>query len=582
MKKFGDEQSNLLDQFERLTFEVQLNQAILGRSLSEPSTMGGSKMPLPSSMAQPPTAPPPPLVSQVRQGRRGWGFHKVLKKFLKPIFRRKGGSSGKKKMPADPKDQRNPVCFKFTSSIINGGIPSSYTTNPTRRIPSIVLSLVKRNQGVDKRPNRLQVTNLVDRIKALPTKERSEIIAKVEQVSNSLTICEFNDLLMAFVVAEEPDLALKFFANISSYGLVPDSQTLSIIIRCYCKNNNLDEAQRVLDGMVENGLNPNFATITIFINYLCKKGRLQRALKVLEVMGRIGYKPTVQIYNCLLKGLCYVGRVEEAVDVLLEIKKGEVKPDIYTYTAVMDGLCKVGRSDEAMELLVEALELGLKPDVVTFNTLFTGYSREGRPLEGIGVLKQMKEGDCRPDYISYKTLLHGLLKWEKARAAVRFYNEMVGIGFKVEESTMNTLVRGLCRTSCRKKGLLKDAHQLFEKMKCEGLVIDPSTYELMIQTLCIGKKTDEARINLKEMIEMGYSPGKVTLNNVIQALCEEGKVIEALPILVHANEEGRVPSSFSYNLLIGELNEQGNKLGACNVYGAALKRGMIPSRKPRQ
>lgn len=106
MKKFGDEQSNLLDQFERLTFEVQLNQAILGRSLSEPSTMGGSKMPLPSSMAQPPTAAPPPLVSQVRQGRRGWGFHKVLKKFLKPIFRRKGGSSGKKKMPADPKDQR--------------------------------------------------------------------------------------------------------------------------------------------------------------------------------------------------------------------------------------------------------------------------------------------------------------------------------------------------------------------------------------------------------------------------------------------------------------------------------------------
>lgn len=101
MKKFGDEQSNLLDQFERLTFEVQLNQAILGRSLSEPSTTVRSKMPLPFSVAQ----PPPPLVSQVRQGRRGSGFQKVLKKLLKPIFGRKG-SRGKKEMSTNPKDHR--------------------------------------------------------------------------------------------------------------------------------------------------------------------------------------------------------------------------------------------------------------------------------------------------------------------------------------------------------------------------------------------------------------------------------------------------------------------------------------------
>ncbi|VFQ88723.1 unnamed protein product [Cuscuta campestris] len=35
VKRFGDEQSTLLDQYERLTFEVQLNRAILGRSFSD-------------------------------------------------------------------------------------------------------------------------------------------------------------------------------------------------------------------------------------------------------------------------------------------------------------------------------------------------------------------------------------------------------------------------------------------------------------------------------------------------------------------------------------------------------------------
>ncbi|CAN0846893.1 hypothetical protein LINGRAHAP2_LOCUS4681, partial [Linum grandiflorum] len=41
LKRFGDEHSTLVDQFERLSFEVQLNQAILARSLSEPGVEGG-------------------------------------------------------------------------------------------------------------------------------------------------------------------------------------------------------------------------------------------------------------------------------------------------------------------------------------------------------------------------------------------------------------------------------------------------------------------------------------------------------------------------------------------------------------
>ncbi|KAF3447953.1 hypothetical protein FNV43_RR08660 [Rhamnella rubrinervis] len=99
MKKFGDEQSTLLDQFERMSFEIQLNQAMLGRSLSEPGTMvKSSKVPPPASVGA-----PPPLVSQVRQGRtRGSASYKFLKKLLRPIFAKKG-RGGKKEVP-DPKD----------------------------------------------------------------------------------------------------------------------------------------------------------------------------------------------------------------------------------------------------------------------------------------------------------------------------------------------------------------------------------------------------------------------------------------------------------------------------------------------
>ncbi|KAK7260126.1 hypothetical protein RIF29_25908 [Crotalaria pallida] len=103
-KRFGDEQSTLLDQFERLSFEAHLNRAMLQRSLSEPG--------LPRScLAQSQTIP---MVTQVKQGRarrhpRGSGFYKVLRKLLKPILGRK---SGTRKQVNDPKD---PLSWKAFS-----------------------------------------------------------------------------------------------------------------------------------------------------------------------------------------------------------------------------------------------------------------------------------------------------------------------------------------------------------------------------------------------------------------------------------------------------------------------------------
>ncbi|KAF5471438.1 hypothetical protein F2P56_008228 [Juglans regia] len=445
------------------------------------------------------------------------------------------------------------------------------------------LIYVNRNHLVDPRTSSFQVPDFVGTIGSLPTEERTEFLTAYIKDTEFRTISNFNDLLMALLIAEEPDLALKLFSDLSSYASIePDSWTFSIVSRCYCKKNHLDEAQRVLDHMVEErGFHPDVATITMLINGFCKRGKLQRAFELLHFMGRIGCEPTVRTYNCLLKGMCYVGRVEEAFEMLIKIKES-MKPDIYTYTAVMDGFCKVGRSDEAMELLDEAEEMGLTPNVVSYNTLFQGYCKEGRPLEGIGVLKQMKQRNCMPDYICYSTLLHGLLKWGKIRSALRTYKEMVGDGFEVDERMMNTFLRRLCRRSWKEKDMLEDAYQVFEKMKKRFYVIDLSTYSLMIQALCTGKKIEQALDNLHDMIRMGHSPPIITFNSIIRALCAGGRVDEALLVLALMDEGRRMPNRISYNLLIEELNRRKWLLGACNIYGMALKRGVIPNRKPPQ
>ncbi|KAL9428613.1 hypothetical protein AB3S75_030572 [Citrus x aurantiifolia] len=178
-------------------------------------------------------------------------------------------------------------------------------------------------------PRSLQAQRFVDRIKASPLKERIDIFDSIKKDGTNWSVSDFNDLLMALVMLNEQDTAVKFFSEASSYGLAPNSWTFSIMIRCYCNKNDFFEARKVIDCMFDNGYHPNVTTFTILVNSLCKSGRLKEALEVLDQMGRIGCKPNIQTYNCLLKGLCYVGRVEEAYEMLMNVKNDGLTPDVY-------------------------------------------------------------------------------------------------------------------------------------------------------------------------------------------------------------------------------------------------------------
>lgn len=109
MKKFGDEKSTLLDEYERITFEIQLNQAILARSLSEPSRRSTT------TTTRPPLMAAADQQSFCRRHRRcGYGFHKVMKKLLKPILGKIKGDN-KEMMETPPKDPR--FWNKFSTSL---------------------------------------------------------------------------------------------------------------------------------------------------------------------------------------------------------------------------------------------------------------------------------------------------------------------------------------------------------------------------------------------------------------------------------------------------------------------------------
>ncbi|KAG9455197.1 hypothetical protein H6P81_008101 [Aristolochia fimbriata] len=84
--RIGDTRSSLLDEFERASFQARLNQAVLGRSFSEPHGSSQNRLRPPAIAVQ----------DHPRQSKKL--VPNALKKLLKPIFRRKEQTSKEEKV----------------------------------------------------------------------------------------------------------------------------------------------------------------------------------------------------------------------------------------------------------------------------------------------------------------------------------------------------------------------------------------------------------------------------------------------------------------------------------------------------
>ncbi|KAK4268415.1 hypothetical protein QN277_025078 [Acacia crassicarpa] len=104
---FGDEESDLLDRFERMWFEAHLNRAMQTRSLSLSSEPESA----PTTQGK---QPPPP-----RRRRSGPRFHRVLKKLINPILginsKISNNGSIRRRQVQDPPPPPHPITLKVFS-----------------------------------------------------------------------------------------------------------------------------------------------------------------------------------------------------------------------------------------------------------------------------------------------------------------------------------------------------------------------------------------------------------------------------------------------------------------------------------
>ncbi|CAH8339827.1 unnamed protein product [Eruca vesicaria subsp. sativa] len=354
-----------------------------------------------------------------------------------------------------------------------------------------------------------------------------------------------------------PDVDMYFTQH---DGERPNVVTYGALVDGFCKSHRVEEARKLLDAMSMGGCEPNEIVYDALIDGLCKVGKLEEAQEVKTEMSEHGFTATIYTYSSLIDRYFKMKR-QDLVSKVLSKMLDNCKPNVVIYTEMIDGLCKVGKTDEAYKLMKVMEENGCQPNVVTYTALIDGFGKIGKIETCLELVERMGSNGVAPNYVTYKVLIGHCCQNGVLDVAYNLLEEMKQTHWPTHTAGYRKVIEGFSKEFIESLGLLdeitKDDTAPFlsvyrllidNLIKAERLemaltlleevaTLSPtlanysSTYNMLIESLCLANKVDKAFQLFSNMTKKGASPDMETFCSLIKGLFRNRKISEALLLL---------------------------------------------------
>lgn len=228
-------------------------------------------------------------------------------------------------------------------------------------------------------------------------------------------------------------------------------------------------------------------------------------------------------------------------------------------------------AEELLKRMKDENNFEINEDV--FLSICRAYGRVHKPLEAVRVFKNMKEFHCEPSQKSYITVFSLLVDENQLKVALRFYRHMRQIGIPLTVTSLNVLIKALCKNS----GTMDSAIKIFREMPNRGYPPDSYTYGTLINGFCRFRKLNEAKELFKEMKVKGCLPSVVTYTSLINGLSQSQNLDDALEYLEEMTCKGIHPNVFTYSSLMDGLCKSGYTLKAVELLEVMIGKGRLPN-----
>ncbi|KAH6832308.1 Pentatricopeptide repeat superfamily protein [Perilla frutescens var. hirtella] len=221
--------------------------------------------------------------------------------------------------------------------------------------------------------------------------------------------------------------AVKLYEHMMDSSFKPSDSECNLLLRAIatCNAPDLDLVYRVVNKYEACGHSFSKHIYDGIHRSLTSLGKFDEAEKIVEKMMNAGYEPDNITYSQLVFGLCKATRFDEAAEVLDMMEKRSCKPDIKTWTILIKGHCAANEVGKALHCFTRMTEKGFDADADLLDVLIGGFVSQSHTVGAYKLLVELVQRDrLRPWQSTYKNLIQKLLAERNLEEAIELLRLM--------------------------------------------------------------------------------------------------------------------------------------------------------------
>jgi pentatricopeptide repeat protein len=190
----------------------------------------------------------------------------------------------------------------------------------------------------------------------------------------------YNIFLNAAAELHDVQLLRKFFEEMLSRGLKPNTHSFNIVLKTFCESEppDVEKAEATYSELIKT-VKPDACTFnTLMAMY--KSLPLPHSSKIFEIfeqMERFDIEPNLAIYNTLISLQAKLGNTAQMLVFFDSIQHRGLVPNSHTYTCLVTALAKQGNYSKAIKLFNQAKMQGISFNSVFYLGIIESYAAIG-------------------------------------------------------------------------------------------------------------------------------------------------------------------------------------------------------------
>ncbi|XP_022895641.1 pentatricopeptide repeat-containing protein At1g10270-like [Olea europaea var. sylvestris] len=394
------------------------------------------------------------------------------------------------------------------------------------------------------------------------------------------TVFTCNAIIAAMYRAKRYDYAKALFQYFfNQFDVIPNIVSYNNIIGCHCESNDIEEALKVYNHILENApYAPSAVTYRHLTKGLIDAGRVNDAVGLLREMLHKGHAADSLVYNNLILGYLNLGNLEKANELFDELKERCSVYDGVVNATFMDWFFKQGKPKEAMESYRDLMDRNYRMVPAQRNVLLETLLRHGRKKEALNLFDDMLDDHTPPSFLAvnsdtFNMMVNECFKDGNVAMAMEVFKR-VGKAVKSKPFLMdvagyNNMMARLCELD-----MIDEAEEYYRQLSAKSMSLSVNTYKIMIDAYMRVDRIEEMLDKYSKMVESGFRVIPAYANELFGFLIEKGRVLDCLPILSKMGNKEPRPDFTTYNVVIRGLIEGGNYDATVNLLSQMMNCGV--------